>query len=160
MQIRNNYEIDWTTPDGVCGSGVFNGDIGYIEHIDTENRTVSLLFDDGRRCECDLGAFEDLEHAYAVTVHKSQGSEYKAVIVPLLDFPHSLMTRNLLYTAVTRAKELVILVGRQHILSQMVANNRRENKRTGLIRMLRPKYVYPESKMKEDGLHDDEYIPE
>ena len=156
MQIKNNYEIEWHTSSGRSGSGVFNGDIGFIERIDTENSTVTYLFDDDRHAECDLTSFDDIEHAYAITVHKSQGSEYKAVIVPLLDFPRTLMTRCLIYTAVTRAKELVIMTGRRQVLSDMIANNTREDKQTGLARMLKPVYVYPEKKMKEDGLHDED----
>ena len=157
MQIHNNYDIEWHTADGREGSGVFNGDIGFIESIDTENQTVSLRFDDDRHAACDFAAFDDIEHAYAITVHKSQGSEYRAVLLPLLDCPRGLMTRNMLYTAVTRAKSLAILVGKQSVMSDMIENNVRQNKYTGLSNMLKPVYVYPEYKMQE-GLrpeHDD-----
>lgn len=132
--------------DGRQGSGVFNGDIGFIEKIDVENQTVSLRFDDERYAECDLSAFDDIEHAYAITVHKSQGSEYRAVVLPLLDCPRGLMTRNMLYTAVTRAQSLVVIVGKSSVMSDMIDNNVRLNKYTGLAHMLKPVYVYPESK--------------
>lgn len=149
MQIHNNYDIEWHTPDGKEGSGIFNGDIGFIEKIDDENQSVTFKFDDDKYAECDISAFEDIEHAYAITVHKSQGSEYKAVIVPLLDAPRGLLTRNMLYTAVTRAQNLVILIGKQSILCDMIENNTRQYKYTGLARMLKPVYVYPEHKMTE-----------
>ena len=156
MQIHNNYDIEWQSPDGRQGSGVFNGDIGFIEKIDVENQTVSLRFDDERYAECDLSAFDDIEHAYAITVHKSQGSEYRAVVLPLLDCPRGLMTRNMLYTAVTRAQSLVVIVGKSSVMSDMIDNNVRLNKYTGLAHMLKPVYVYPESKMKEGLTQEDE----
>lgn len=149
MQIHNNYDIEWHTPDGREGTGVFNGDIGFVEEIDTENQTVTFRFDDDRIAQCDINAFDDIEHAYAITVHKSQGSEYRAVIIPLYDCPRGLMTRNLLYTAVTRAQSLVIITGKVNIMYDMIDNNTRTNKYTGLAKMLKPVYVYPEYKMKE-----------
>ena len=159
MQIHNNYDIEWHTADGREGSGIFNGDIGFIESIDTENQAVCFRFDDDRHASCDLAAFEDIEHAYAITVHKSQGSEYRAVLLPLLDCPRGLMTRNMLYTAVTRAKSLVILVGKQAIISDMIENNVRQNKYTGLSNMLKPVYVYPAYKMQE-GLRSNDEQPQ
>ena len=149
MQIHNNYDIEWHSPDGREGSGIFNGDIGFIEKIDAENQTATFRFDDDRYADCDIAAFDDLEHAYAITVHKSQGSEYRAVILPLLDCPRGLMTRNMLYTAVTRAQSLVIIVGKQGVMCDMIENNVRQNKYTGLANMLKPVYVYPEHKMQE-----------
>ena len=154
MQIHNNYDIEWHTPDGRDGSGVFNGDIGFIEKIDAENQMVTYRFDDDRYADCDLASFDDIEHAYAITVHKSQGSEYRAVIVPLLDCPRGLMTRNMLYTAVTRAQSLVILIGKQSVMFDMIENNTRVCKFTGLANMLKPVYVYPEKKVQE-GLFDE-----
>ena len=159
MQIHNNYDIEWHTADGREGSGIFNGDIGFIESIDTENQAVCFRFDDDRHASCDLAAFEDIEHAYAITVHKSQGSEYRAVLLPLLDCPRGLMTRNMLYTAVTRAKSLVILLGKQAIISDMIENNVRQNKYTGLSNMLKPVYVYPAYKMQE-GLQSNDEQPQ
>ena len=142
MQIHNNYDIEWRSPDGKDGSGVFNGDIGFIESIDTESQTVVFRYDDDRYAECDLSSFDDIEHAYAITVHKSQGSEYKSVIIPLFDCPRGLMTRNLLYTAVTRAQNLVVLVGKSNVIFEMIENNTRFNKHTGLANMLKPVYIY------------------
>ena len=158
MQIHNNYDIGWITPDGTEGSGVFNGDIGFIDKIDEENQLVTFRFDDDKYAECDISAFEDIEHAYAITVHKSQGSEYKAVIIPLFDCPRGLMTRNLIYTAVTRAKNLAILTGKLNVLCDMIENNSRMTKYTGLAQMLKPVYVYPEHKMREDGHHYNEKL--
>ena len=114
------------------GEGVFNGDIGEIVSIDPKNRTIEVLFEDGRRATYEGGAIDDLDFAYAVTVHKSQGSEYDYVIIPLGDAPEVLLTRNLLYTAVTRARVMVILVGREEVISKMVSNNRQLLRYTGL----------------------------
>ncbi len=122
MQIRNQYEIEWTRGD-FEGSGIFNGDMGTILKIDKDNETLTISFDD-RIAEYDMGMMEDVSHAYAITVHKSQGSEYPVVIMPLSWTGPALQTRNLLYTALTRAKEMVILVGRTDVLAQMVSNNR------------------------------------
>lgn len=160
MQIHNNYDIEWKSPDGKEGNGIFNGDIGFVESIDAENQTVVFRFDDDRFAECDISAFDDIEHAYAITVHKSQGSEYKAVIVPLFDCPRGLMTRNLLYTAVTRAQSLVILTGKLGVMCDMIENNTRMNKYTGLANMLKPVYVYPEHKMKEGLPENEKLTPE
>ncbi len=142
MQIRNNYDIEWETEDGRKGSGVFNGDIGFIEKIDLDEQTVEYKFDDERIAVCDISSLEDIEHAYAITVHKSQGSEYKAVIIPLFDCPRGLMTRNMIYTAVTRAQNLVVVVGKLEIMKEMIKNNVRMNKYTGLANMLKPAYVH------------------
>ncbi len=122
MQICNNYEIQWEK-NGVSGMGLFNGDIGRIERIDAAARTVRVWFDD-RVAEYGFDQLDELELAYAITVHKSQGSEYPVVIVPMFACPPMLRTRNLLYTAVTRAKDMVILVGRMDITHAMVENNR------------------------------------
>lgn len=122
MQICNNYEIQWEK-NGVSGMGLFNGDIGRIERIDASSRTVRVWFDD-RVAEYGFDQLDELELAYAITVHKSQGSEYPVVIIPMFACPPMLRTRNLLYTAVTRAKDMVILVGRMDITHAMVENNR------------------------------------
>lgn len=132
MQTRNNYDILWTRSyDGKTGNGIFNGDIGVIEEINKHESEMTVIFDD-RRVIYDFSMLEDLEHAYAVTVHKSQGSEYPIVIVPMCSAAQMLLTRNLLYTAVTRAQRMVILVGREDIVSQMVENNRQTKRHTGL----------------------------
>lgn len=135
MQVRNNYDITWQKDD-TDGTGLFNGDIGIIEDIDIPGEFMTINFDD-RITEYDFSLIEELEHAYAITVHKSQGSEYPIVIIPMYSCPPMLLTRNLLYTAVTRAKSMVILVGRSSIVNQMVANNRHVLRYTGLIKLLR-----------------------
>lgn len=121
MQIANNYDIEWEKY-GAVGVGLFNGDIGVIEKIETEREYMLIRFDD-RVAEYSFDLLDELELAYAITVHKSQGSEYPVVIIPMYYGPPMLMTRNLLYTAVTRAKNMVIMVGRPEIPSKMVDNN-------------------------------------
>ncbi len=122
MQIANNYEIEWQKY-GIDGVGIFNGDIGVIESINYVNEYMTIRFDD-RLVEYPFDNLDELELAYAITVHKSQGSEYNVVIIPMYSCPPMLMTRNLLYTAVTRARRMVILVGRSDIPEIMVNNNR------------------------------------
>ena len=130
MQIRNNYELNWEKSDS-DGMGVFNGDIGVITDINRSSSCFEIMFDD-RHVVYDFSLLEDLEHAYAVTVHKSQGSEYPIVILPAYNAPQMLLTRNLLYTAVTRAQRMVIIVGREDIVGYMVNNNRTTMRYTGL----------------------------
>jgi exodeoxyribonuclease V alpha subunit len=134
MQIRNNYDLIWERGEE-SGCGVFNGDIGIIENISPKDRSIEVLFDD-RHVTYDFTALDELEHAFAVTVHKSQGSEYPVVILPLYNAPPMLLTRNLLYTAVTRAQKMVILVGHEDIAAQMVKNNRQAMRYTGLCARL------------------------
>ncbi len=134
MQIRNNYDLMWERGEE-NGCGVFNGDIGIIESISQKDHSVEVVFDD-RHVTYDFTALDELELAYAVTVHKSQGSEYPVVILPLYSAPPMLLTRNLLYTAVTRAQKMVILVGREDIAAQMVNNNRQSMRYTGLCARL------------------------
>ena len=134
MQIRNNYELEWTK-DGKNGMGIFNGDIGEIRSVDVKNRCMDIAFDE-RHVRYEFSQLEDLEHAYAITVHKSQGSEYPIVIIPMYSAPPMLLTRNLLYTAVTRAQKMVILVGRRDVVDTMIANNRQTLRYTGLERRL------------------------
>lgn len=130
MQIRNNYDLIWERGEET-GCGVFNGDIGLIEEIDAEEKRLSVAFDD-RHVSYDFSGLDELELAYAVTVHKSQGSEYPVVILPLGDAAPMLQTRNLFYTAVTRAQKMVILVGRREVAENMVRNNRQSMRYTGL----------------------------
>ena len=122
MQVRNNYDLCWEK-DHEDGDGVFNGDIGYIIAVDRREKALTVEFDDGRVAEYDETLLDDLELAYCMSVHKSQGSEFDAVVLPLVSGPPMLMTRNLLYTAVTRAKRLVVIVGRESCVRQMVDNN-------------------------------------
>ncbi len=139
MQTRNNYDLIWSRVyDEQTGSGVFNGDIGLIEEIDLAEREMTVLFDD-KRVLYDFSLLEDLELAYAVTVHKSQGSEYPIVILPMCSAAPMLLSRNLLYTAVTRAQNMVILVGREEIVGEMVNNNRQSLRYTGLAQWLSDK---------------------
>ena len=138
MQTKNNYDIEWECSDGTdqtAGSGVFNGDIGTVVFIDTADREMVVRFDD-KEATYTGEMLDELEHAWAVTVHKSQGSEYPFVIVPMYNAPSLLLTRNLLYTAVTRARRMVILVGREDIVRTMVDNNRQSMRYTGLAHRL------------------------
>ena len=124
MQIKNDYLLEWMQ-DGINGKGVFNGDIGYIAEIlpDEKNQILKIEFDDGRMAYYDHTMLDELEIAYCMSVHKSQGSEFEAVVLPLMNGPKMLMTRNLLYTAVTRAKKLVVIVGSENCVRMMVENN-------------------------------------
>ncbi len=124
MQIRNNYDIAWQRDDGEQGTGAFNGDIGTVLKADRKAGTLKIRFDD-HVCVYEGEALGQLEHAYAVTVHKSQGSEFEAVILPVAEVPAKLCYRNLLYTGVTRAKKLLILLGQPGVLGAMVQNDRR-----------------------------------
>ncbi len=136
MQTRNNYGIEWVE-NPTDNDGVFNGDIGVITDIGEGGGFMDVLFDGGRIARYDKGSFDELELAYAITVHKSQGSEYGTVILPLYNCPPMLKTRNLLYTAVTRARARVILVGRQDVLQTMVENDRQLLRYTLLSHNLR-----------------------
>lgn len=124
MQIKNNYDIGWVKDDGETGGGIFNGDIGTVEKIDTREGFMKVRFDD-RVATYYSEDYGELEPAYAVTIHKSQGSEFECVILPLLDTPSLLRYRNLLYTAVTRAKKMLIIVGSEAIFNQMIENNKK-----------------------------------
>ncbi|MBR5253374.1 MAG: ATP-dependent RecD-like DNA helicase [Clostridia bacterium] len=131
MQTKNNYSIEWETDDGRQGLGVFNGDIGTVTEIDNENGMMTVKFDE-RVATLDFSMLDEIDHSYAVTVHKSQGSEYPIVIIPLYSCAPMLLSRNLLYTAVTRASKMVILVGKQEILSTMIENDRHTERCTML----------------------------
>jgi exodeoxyribonuclease V alpha subunit len=135
MQIKNNYNITWHK-DETEGIGIFNGDIGIINRINYEDETLEINFDE-RIATYEFNLLEELEHAYAITVHKSQGSEYPVVIIPMYGFAPQLMTRNLLYTAVTRAQEMVIMVGRRDVVASMVDNDRRTKRYSALAELLR-----------------------
>ena len=136
MQIRNNYDLYWKRVDGTEGSGIFNGDVGVVEEISAGEELMRIRFDD-RYVNYEFSLLEELEMAYAITVHKSQGSEYPIVILPLGSAAPMLLSRNLLYTAVTRAQSIVILVGREDVLRTMVSNNRQTMRYTGLVQWLK-----------------------
>ena len=132
MQIRNNYDIMWKRMDGSeVGTGIFNGDVGIIKAIDTGTETVTVSFDD-READYDFTQLNELEPAYAVTVHKSQGSEYRAVILTAWNGHPNLMSRSVLYTAITRARELLIIVGREETVVTMVSNAKKNRRYSGL----------------------------
>ncbi len=147
MQIKNNYNMPWKIK-GVFGKtidegmGVFNGNQGIIEEIDDDGEKITVLFDDNKTVVYEYTQMDEVELAYAVTIHKSQGSEYPAVVIPLHSGPPMLMTRNLLYTAVTRAKRLVVLVGNYEVIRNMVNNNREVNRYTGLASKIRSLYDF------------------
>ncbi|MGI6239168.1 MAG: ATP-dependent RecD-like DNA helicase [Christensenellales bacterium] len=136
MQIKNDYELEWTRGDE-DGKGVFNGDIGYVLDAHFEDSALTVEFDDGRICKYEDGKLDALELAYCVSVHKSQGSEFEAVVLPLISGPPMLMTRNLLYTAVTRARRLVCVVGREECMRRMVDNNHIDKRFSALEARLR-----------------------
>lgn len=132
MQIRNNYDILWKKADGsTVGAGIFNGDVGRIQTIDPASETLTVLFDD-RLAEYDFTQLGELEPAYAMTVHKSQGSEYRAVILTAWNGSPYLLSRSILYTAITRARELLIIVGREETVGVMVENARKNRRYSGL----------------------------
>jgi exodeoxyribonuclease V alpha subunit len=141
MQIRNNYDAAWevTERNRIIdrGVGIYNGDMGVITEIDEEGSLMTVLFDDNRRVSYEFSQLDDLELAYAVTVHKSQGSEYKVVVIPVFSGPPMLLSRNLLYTAVTRARELAVLVGLPETMHRMVDNNKVMARYTAMAQRLR-----------------------
>lgn len=141
MQVKNNYKIGWKKAryNGMAeeGIGTFNGDLGTIMRIDTVEQEVEVLFDDERAAVYDFTMLDELALAYAVTVHKSQGSEFPIVVMPLVGGAPSLMTRNLLYTAVTRAREQVYLLGRSRCIYDMAANTQVKKRYSALGTFLR-----------------------
>ncbi len=142
MQVKNNYQLEWEIRSkyGLAidkGMGIFNGDTGIIKSISAYQEIMSVEFDEGRTVEYSFKQLDELELAYAITIHKSQGSEYPAVVIPLLTGPRMLMNRNLLYTAVTRAKKCVTLVGNDATFQGMIANVSEQKRYTGLKDRLR-----------------------
>ena len=147
MQIKNNYQLEWKiygvsktgTGKGYVideGIGVFNGDMGMITDISDFDEELTVLFDDGRECVYGFRELDQLEHAFAVTIHKSQGSEYPAVVIPLLGGNRKLMNRNLIYTAITRARQLVVIVGDVGLVNQMIDNTEEQKRYTSLTQRL------------------------
>lgn len=136
MQIRNNYDMEWYSGDTKFGHGIFNGDLGVIEKIDTRSGVVTIVFDKEKTVDYPIEYLDDIELSYAITVHKSQGSEFTAVVMPMYPCHKNLMTRHLFYTAVTRAKKLVALVGREDVISYMTENNFEDLRYSGLTSLL------------------------
>lgn len=137
MQVRNNYQLEWEVRSkyGIptdSGMGIYNGDVGVIRSINRFAEEMEVVFDENHVVTYPFGQLEDLEHAYAVTIHKSQGSEYPAVVIPLLMGPKMLMNRNLLYTAVTRASKCVSIVGSEETVQRMIINENEQKRYTGL----------------------------
>ena len=142
MQTKNNYQLEWEicTKFGLTvdkGMGIFNGDMGIITEINDFAETMTVEFDEGRKVEYSYKLLDELELAYAITIHKSQGSEYPAVVIPLLSGPSMLMNRNLLYTAVTRARKCVTLVGNDATFNQMIQNTSQQKRYSGLCDRIR-----------------------
>ena len=142
MQVRNNYQIEWEicSKKGTlidAGTGLYNGDMGIIRNINRFAEEMEIVFDDGKTVHYPFTQTEDLEHAYAVTIHKSQGSEYPAVVLPILTGPRMLLTRNILYTAVTRAVSCVTIVGSEDTIRQMIGNANEQKRYTGLCERIR-----------------------
>ena len=142
MQIKNNYQLEWevTTKFGLAvdkGTGVFNGDMGVITEINKYTETIEVEFDESRKVKYGFDMTEELELAYAITVHKSQGSEYPAVIIPLLPGPRLLYNRNLLYTAVTRAKKCLTIIGSDTVFQEMIQNKNEQARYTSLAERIR-----------------------
>ncbi|MDO9493454.1 ATP-dependent RecD-like DNA helicase [Acetobacterium sp.] len=133
MQIKNNYRIKWDdTLSLEQGEGIYNGDIGILEKISSRDKSFAILFNDGKRVTYDFDQMDEITHAYAMTVHKSQGSEFPVVVMPIVGGPPLFLNRKLLYTAVTRAKRLLILMGNQYVFRQMIKSTESQNRQTAL----------------------------
>ena len=148
MQIVNNYDKKYSI-EGKFFEGIYNGDIGYIDSIDNENEKLYVKFDDDRLVEYDFEELEQLEHSYAITIHKSQGSEFDYVILPIFTGYKKLLTRNLLYTAMTRAKKMLIIIGNRNVVNYMVDNLDSRNRKTGLKEKLEKLLYLNENKTKK-----------
>lgn len=137
MQIKNNYTKSWESEDSSdSGEGIYNGDIGYIYHIDKSNEQMYILFDEEKIFKYKYDELDEIEHCFCTTVHKSQGSEFPVVVMPMIWGPPMLLSRNLLYTAVTRAKKVVVLVGEKKYLDYMIRNNISNDRYTNLAHRL------------------------
>ena len=137
MQVKNNYKIEWEIRgyNGIVidtGMGVFNGDMGTVDNINLFLNEMTVRYEDNKYVKYTFKEADELEHAYAVTVHKSQGSEYPAVVLPLLEGPRLLMNRNILYTAVTRAKKCICIVGDENVFHDMISNENEQKRYTSL----------------------------
>ena len=141
MQIKNNYDIYWEKkePRFEYGSGVFNGEFGTICNIDEENKQVKIKFDDDKEVWYQYSELDQIEHSYAITVHKAQGSEFDVVLMPISQTAPMLLTRNLLYTGMTRARKLLIIIGNKNIIDFMINNVDNKKRNTGLAYKLKIK---------------------
>ena len=145
MQVKNNYTKKWETEDQKeSGEGIYNGDIGYVYHIDKDKKTIYILFDQTKIVSYLYDELDEIDHSFCTTIHKSQGSEFPVVVLPIAWAPPMLLSRNLLYTAVTRAKKLVVLVGDVKYLEYMIKNNRVNRRYSNL--------GYKLNKFKQEGL--------
>ena len=137
MQTKNNYELEWEIIGNYNipkekGAGVFNGDVGIVKEINNFTKELTVRFDDERRVIYSYENLEELELAYAITIHKSQGSEYPVIVIPILSGPEVLLTRNLLYTGITRARECVIMIGSSRAVEAMIKNDMIQYRYTSL----------------------------
>ena len=142
MQIKNNYQLEWEIVNYFNlpidkGTGVFNGDTGIVRSINEFAQTLTVEYEDSKRVNYHFSQLDELELAYAVTIHKSQGSEYPAVIMPLLGGPRQLLNRNLLYTGITRAKKCVTILGSEDTVMEMIQNGNARKRYTGLLARIR-----------------------
>ena len=145
MQFKNNYNIKWIDIDTLLkGEGIFNGEIGYINGINPLKKTVKVIFDEYKEVNFEFKDLKDLELSYAITIHKAQGSEFNCVIMPISFIPPKMISRNLLYTAVTRGKDLVVIVGDKNYLYKMINSQTSAKRNSGLIEQL-GKFDYCES---------------
>lgn len=146
MQIKNNYDITWEKAkkgnqfENEIGSGVFNGEIGTIYEIDEKNKAIEIKFDDDKYAWYEYSELEQIEHSYSITIHKSQGSEFDVVIMCIPPASGMLLTRNLLYTGITRAKKLLIIIGSQKVIDYMIQNVDTKKRNTGLEYKLKKLY--------------------
>ena len=139
MQIKNNYDIGWKNKNNskIVGQGIFNGELGIIKSIDSTDKIIKIEFDDEKEAEYEFSNLEELDLAYAITIHKSQGSEFDVVILVISSSSPKLLTRNLLYTGITRAKKLLIVIGSGKILEFMIQNVHTKTRNTGLKEKLK-----------------------
>ncbi|NMB14617.1 MAG: AAA family ATPase, partial [Gallicola sp.] len=137
MQIRNDYTKSYKTLEGQEGMGVFNGDFGVISDVDPSSRTIEVIFDEERRVQYSYKELDELSLSYSITIHKSQGSEFPVIIIPIGPGPYMLLTRNLIYTAITRAKRVVVLVGDPKYLYYMIHNNPDDRRHSSLDKRIR-----------------------
>lgn len=132
MQIKNNYDIYWIKNNNEAGTGIFNGELGTITKINEETKQIEVCFDDEKNAWYEFSELDQIEHSYSITIHKSQGSEFDVVIMCLPQAAPMLLTRNLLYTGITRAKELLIVLGTNNVINFMIQNTETKKRNTGL----------------------------